>query len=158
MLKDACVIGLIALIGSACSTSRSASVKAEVRSLTAEVRDSSRVEQVMVAVHDTIMETTTITVDRNETGDTVRVSTVTDRDRVRNHTGFKVHDSRVTVKRDTVYVERRDSVRVYGSGLMVQGSGVMVQGSSRASPFVRAVKWVVAVMVVICILGMMRRN
>ena len=145
MLKDACVIGLIALIGSACSTSRSASVKAEVRSLTAEVRDSSRVEQVMVAVHDTIVETTTITVDRNETGDTVRVSTVTDRDRVRNHTGFKVHDSRVTVKRDTVYVERRDSVRVYGSGLMVQGS-------SRASPFVRAVKWVVAVMVVICIL------
>ena len=120
-------------------------MKAEVRSLTAEVRDSSRVEQVMVAVHDTIMETTTITVDRNESGDTVKVSRVTDRDRVRNHIGFKVHDSRVTVKRDTVYVERRDSVRVYGSGLMVQGS-------SRASPFVRAVKWVVAVMVVICIL------
>ena len=127
-------------------------MKAEVRGLKAEVRDSSRVEQEMVAVHDTIMETTTITVDRNETGDTVRVSTVTDRDRVRDRTGFKVHDSRVTVKRDTVYVERRDSVRVYGSGLMVQGSGVMVQGSSRASPFVRAVKWVVAVMVVICIL------
>ena len=82
MLKDACVIGLIALIGSACSTSREASVKAEVRGLKAEVRDSSRVEQEMVAVHDTIMETTTITVDRNETGDTVRVSTVTDRDRV----------------------------------------------------------------------------
>ena len=120
-------------------------MKAEVRGLKAEVRDSSRVEQVMVAVHDTIMETTTITVDRNETGDTVRVSTVTDRDRVRDRTGFKVHDSRVTVKRDTVYVERRDSV-------MVQGSGVMVQGSSRASPVVRAVKWVVAVMVVICIL------
>ena len=145
MLKDACVIGLIALIGSACSTSREASVKAEVRGLKAEVRDSSRVEQVMVAVHDTIVETTTITVDRNETGDTVRVSTVTDRDRVRDRTGFKVHDSRVTVKRDTVYVDVRDSVRV-------QGSGVMVQGSSRASPFVRAVKWVVAVMVVICIL------
>ena len=145
VLKDACVIGLIALIGSACSTSREASVKAEVRGLKAEVRDSSRVEQVMVAVHDTIVETTTITVDRNETGDTVRVSTVTDRDRVRDRTGFKVHDSRVTVKRDTVYVDVRDSVRV-------QGSGVMVQGSSRASPFVRAVKWVVAVMVVICIL------
>ena len=91
-------------------------MKAEVRSLTAEVRDSSRVEQVMVAVHDTIMETTTITVDRNETGDTVRVSTVTNRDRVRNHTGFKVHDSRVTVKRDTVYVDVRDSVRVNSSG------------------------------------------
>ena len=126
-------------------------MKAEVRSLTAEVRDSSQVEQVMMAVHDTIMETTTITVDRNETGDTVRVSTVTDRDRVRNHTGFKVHDSRVTVKRDTVYVDVRDSVRVNSSGLMVQGSGVMVQGSSRASPFVRAVKWVVAVMVVIVV-------
>ena len=144
VLKDACVIGLIALIGSACSTSRSASVKAEVRSLTAEVRDSSRVEQVMVAVHDTIMETTTITVDRNETGDTVRVSTVTDRERVRSRADVRSKKEEVRVVRDTVYVAVRDSVRVNGSGLMVQGS-------SRASPFVRAVKWVVAVMVVIVV-------
>ena len=120
-------------------------MKAEVRGLKAEVRDSSRVEQVMVAVHDTIMETTTITVDRNETGDTVRVSTVTDRERVRSRADVRSKKEEVRVVRDTVYVERRDSVRVYGSGLMVQGS-------SRASPFVRAVKWVVAVMVVICIL------
>ncbi len=102
-------------------------------------------DSVVVELRDTLVETTTITIDRNEVGDTLKVVQVTDRDRVRDHTGFKVHDSRVTVKRDTVYVERRDSVRVYGSGLMVQGS-------SRASPFVRAVKWVVAVMVVICIL------
>ena len=119
-------------------------MKAEVRSLTAEVRDSSRVEQVMVAVHDTIMETTTITVDRNETGDTVRVSTVTDRERVRSRADVRSKKEEVRVVRDTVYVAVRDSVRVNGSGLMVQGS-------SRASPFVRAVKWVVAVMVVIVV-------
>ena len=121
-------------------------MKAEVRSLTAEVRDSSRVEQVMVAVHDTIMETTTITVDRNETGDTVRVSTVTDRERVRSRADVRSKKEEVRVVRDTVYVAVRDSVRVNGSGLMVQGS-------SRASPFVRAVKWVVAVMVVIVVVN-----
>ena len=76
-----------------------------------EMRDSVK-EVVMVAVHDTIMEVTTVTVDRNEIGDTVRVSTVTDRDRVRERTGFRVLDSRVMVKTDTVFIEKRDSIEI----------------------------------------------
>ena len=51
--------------------------------MTAETKDSVRVEQVMVAVHDTIMETTTIIVRESELGDTLRMTTVTDRVRVR---------------------------------------------------------------------------
>ena len=73
MLRGTLAIALVALTASACSVSRSASVKAEVRGLTAEVRDSLRVEQLMVAVHDTIVETTTITIRENEQGDTVRM-------------------------------------------------------------------------------------
>ena len=114
-------------------------MKAEVRSLTAEVRDSSRVEQVMVAVHDTIMETTTITVDRNETGDTVRVSTVTDRERVRSRADVRSKKEEVRVVRDTVYVAVRDSVQVDRG--QVRGDSYQSGGTALH----RALKWILAV-------------
>ena len=53
-------------------------------------RDSVRVEQVMEAVHDTIVETTIITIRENEQGDTLRVSTVTDRLRVKDRDAIAV--------------------------------------------------------------------
>ena len=113
MLRGMLAIALVALTASACSVSRSATaVKAEVRGLTAEVRDSLRVEQVMVAEHDTIVETTTIIVRENEQGDTLRMSVVRDRDRVRSMSDVRSKKEEVRVVRDTVYVERTDSVRV----------------------------------------------
>lgn len=112
MLRKMLVIALVALTASACSVSRSASVKAEVRSLTAEVRDSLRVEQVMVAVHDTLTITKTITIRENEQGDTVRMSVVTDRERVRSMYDVRRKKEEVRVVRDTVFIERRDSVVV----------------------------------------------
>ena len=75
----------------------------------------------MVAVHDTLREVTTITIQQNEAGDTVKQSIVTDRYRGRNAEGLKVHDERLTVQRDTVYVEKRDSVSVKDSRLTVHG-------------------------------------
>ena len=108
-----------------------------------ELRDS--VEMQSLVVLDTLKEITTITVDRNDKGDTLRLTQITDRTRASARDRFKDIEVKEVVRTDTVYVERRDSV-------MVDSSGLMVQGSSRASPFVRAVKWVVAVMVVICIL------
>ena len=60
MLRGMLAIALVALTASACSVSRSATA------VKSEVRDSLRVEQVMVAVHDTIVETTTIVVRENE--------------------------------------------------------------------------------------------
>ena len=103
--------------------------------MTAEQRDSVRVEQVMVAVHDTIMETVTIVVRENEQGDTLRLSKVTERDRVRDRTGFKVQDSRVTVKRDTVYVEKRDSV-------LVKTNTDLTNRTEKGSAIVASLKWV----------------
>ena len=103
--------------------------------MTAEVRDSVRVEQVMVAVHDTIMETTTIVVRENEQGDTLRLEKVTERDRVRDRTGFKVQDSRVTIKRDTVYVEHRDSV-------LVQTNTNLTNPTNKRSTIVSSLKWI----------------
>ena len=75
---------LIVLCVTACSTSRKAtevsSSKLQVSS--AERRDSSAVERVEVL--DTLKEVTTITIDRNDKGDTLKVVQITDRTRARN--------------------------------------------------------------------------
>lgn len=75
-------------------------MKAEVRGLTAEVRDSVRTEQVMVAASDSITETTTITIRENEQGDTIRMSKVTERERVRSMSDVRSKTEEVRVVRD----------------------------------------------------------
>ena len=121
MLRGTLAIALVALTVSACSVSRSATaVKSEELKVKSEVRDSSRVEQVMVAVHDTIVETTTITIRENEQGDTVRMSVVRDRDRVRSMSDVRSKKEEVRVVRDTVYVEKRDSLLVKSEELRVK--------------------------------------
>ena len=135
MLRGTLAIALVALTASACSVSRSATaVKSEELKVKSEVRDSSRVEQVMVVVHDTVVETTTITIRENEQGDTVQMSVVTDRDRSRSMYDVRSKKEEVRVVRDTVYVERRDSVLVKSEELRVK--------SDRPSAFVSALRWV----------------
>lgn len=76
-----------------------------------EVRDTVR-EELMVFVRDTLRETTVITVDRNETGDTLFMSVVTDRNRIQDRAAVRDKEEKVIVRTDTVYVEKRDSVFV----------------------------------------------
>ena len=135
MLRGTLAIALVALTVSACSVSRSATaVKCEELKVKSEVRDSLRVEQVMVAVHDTIVETTTITIRENEQGDTVRMNVVRDRDRVRDRSQLRDKSEKLIVRVDTVYVAVKDSVRF--------DRGQMTGDSSRPSAFVSALRWV----------------
>lgn len=87
-------------------------------------------EDVVVAVHDTIMEVTTIHIRTNDAGDTVRMTTVTDRDRVTDRSRNDRAMYRSMVKTDTVYVEKRDSV------LIKNGE------KARASPLLMNLKWI----------------
>lgn len=111
-----------------------------------EVRDSSRVEQVMVAVCDSITETTTIIIRENEQGDTIRMSVVTDRDRSRSKYDVRSKKEEVRVVRDTVCIERKDSVQVQDSRFMVSGP------EKRGSALVQALKWVFWIIVSITVL------
>jgi hypothetical protein len=88
----------------------------------------------MVVVRDTVMETTTIVIDRNADGDTVFTSVVTERDRIRNRDRVRDNHEKTVIMTDTVFVERRDSARTS-------------RGSSRASPFLMRLKWVGLVIV-----------
>ena len=81
-------------------------------------------------------------------GDTVKVERVTHRERVsstddvRNRTEERV---RTLTVRDTVYVERRDSVEVQSSKFQVPGSKFQVQSGSlnpRPSSLILTLRWI----------------
>ena len=105
-----------------------------------EARDSVRLE-----LRDTLKEVTTVTVQLNETGDTVKMSTVTDRTRASDRSQLRDKSEKLIVRVDTVYIERRDSVRVE---TLRQAQGDI----GRASAFVSALKWVFGILVCVIIL------
>ena len=111
----------------------------------------------LASVHDTLREVTTIIIQQNEAGDTVKQSVVTDRYRGRNAEAAKVdfplravelnlHDERLTVQRDTVYIEKRDSslrVSSLGAyGLREDGTPTV---SSKLSAVSKVLKWILAI-------------
>lgn len=63
-------------------------------------------------VKDSVKEVTTVTVQLNDVGDTVFRSVVKNRDCVRSMADVRSMKEEVRVVRDTVYVERRDSIQV----------------------------------------------
>ena len=100
-------------------------------------------DSVVVEVHDTLQVVTVVTVDRNEAGDTVRVSTVTDRERVRDRSAVRAQETRVEVRVDTVYVAVRDSVAVT--------TAASAPSASRTSAFLSVLKWVFWIIVSITV-------
>ena len=106
-------------------------------------RDTVR-EQVMVAVHDTLTITKTITIRENEQGDTVFRSEVTDRDRIRSKADVRSKKEVVRVERDTVYIERRDSVDVRNYGATESQSG--------ETALHRTLKWIFWILCAIVVL------
>ena len=94
----------------ACGSSRTAtSVSSRDRVATYETRDSSQVS--VYCLQDTLREVTVITVRENEQGDTIRMTMVTERDRLRDRSRHDMATYRTEVRTDTVYIERRDSVK-----------------------------------------------
>ena len=124
-----------------CSVSRVETRESRERVATYESRDTLR-EQVIVAVRDTIVETTTITVDRNEVGDTLFRSVVTDRTRAASRDHIAAYRTKTVIKMDTVYVERRDSVLVKNTNV-----------KSRDSPFQRVLRLILWIVVGLIALG-----
>jgi hypothetical protein len=87
----------------------------------------------MVTVHDTVVETKTIHIQTNEVGDTLRVVQVTERDRFRDRAQVKNKEVEVRVVRDTVFIEKRDSVSTTTN---------LANPTSRASPLTSVLKWI----------------
>ena len=99
----------------------------------------------VVAVHDTMMETKTITITKNVDGDTLRLTQITDRTRARAMSDVRSKKEDVRVRVDTVYVERRDSS-------YVKNTNGTNDTNSRASPFVSSLKWIFLIIVSLIVL------
>ena len=119
--------GLAVLLLTSCSTSRRATaehVKLNIESSeSVEKADSVRVEQ-----RDTLREITTITIQTNDRGDTLKVTQVTDRERIRSKSDVSSKKDVVRTERDTVYIAVRDSVS--SSKFKVSGDSLNPQPSA----------------------------
>lgn len=93
-----------------CSVSRRASSERSLR--TEAVTRDTVWEQVVVAVHDTLREVTTITIRQDPQGDTLKLVQVTDRTRASRREGYRDREEKIVMKTDTVYVEKTDTVTV----------------------------------------------
>ena len=94
-----------------------------------------------VAVSDSVMEVTTVTIRENEQGDTLRMTTVTDRTRIRDRERVKDMEVKVVEKHDTVFVQKTDSMFVQNTNL--------TNDTNRASPFVSSLKWIFWIIIAI---------
>ena len=92
-----------------------------------------------MTVFDTITITKTITIRESESGDTLRVSTVTERDHVRDRSQLKVKSEKLKVETDTVYIEREADKTVAAVG---PNTEIDEQGNIRHQPsYIRLLKW-----------------
>ena len=107
-------------------------------------RDSSDVER--VEVHDTITITRTITVQTNDKGDTLRVNTETDRERIRSKADVRRQKVKTEIVRDTVYIEKRDSVFVQTNTGGFDGLTTgLTNPTNKKNTFVSSLKWILAI-------------
>lgn len=107
----------------------------------AEERITEARDSVVTEFRDTLKEVTTVTVQLDAVGDTVKVSTVTDRTRASDRSQLRDKSEKIIVRVDTVYVERRDSVLVKSEELRVK--------SDRPSAFVSALMWIFWIIVAV---------
>ena len=127
-----------------CSVQRTA--VAESSALRVESSESvQKVDSVVVEVRDTLREVTTIMIDRNDKGDTLKVVQITDRERLSSKADVRRQKEDVRVVRDTVYIERKDSVSVQE----FKGSN---GSSEKKSGFLTYVKWIFALICAIVVL------
>ena len=112
----------------------------------AELRDSSAVERVEVL--DTLKEVTTITIDRNDKGDTLKVVQITDRTRARNRDNVVAQKVKVIERIDTVYIQK-DSVNVEDKKI---GLSASTDGGPKRSGFLTYVKWITALVCAVVVL------
>lgn len=125
-----------------CAVGRTATAES-VKATTNYTNFTDRKDSVFVAEKDTVREVTTITVDRNEAGDTVKVVQVTDRERVRNSDRVAAAKTKVEVRTDTVFVEHRDSVFVETLRQAQDDNG------GRKPAWVQGLKWVFWIIVAV---------
>ena len=106
-----------------------------------------------VVIRDTMEEITTIVIRESETGDTLGMTTVTDRTRASARDLYRDVKEKVIVRTDTVYVERqadRQTV-VAGSDVEIDKEGNVTRHVNRIAETLKWVFFVIAAMAVLLV-------
>ena len=107
-----------------------------------------KVDSVVVEHSDTLREVTTITVQLNDTGDTLKISTVTDRERIRSMSDVRSKKEDVCVRTDTVYIEKEaeKTVAVVGPNVEIDKDGNVTKKVNRVA---QTLKWLFLTLVAV---------
>ena len=107
-----------------------------------------KVDSVVVEHSDTLREVTTITVQLNDTGDTLKISTVTDRERIRSMSDVRSKKEDVYVRTDTVYIEKEadKTVAVAGPNVEIDKDGNVTKRVNRVA---QTLKWLFLTLVAV---------
>ena len=134
-----------------CSVSRQATSSSEQLKIES-LETVERVDSVIVEQRDTLREVTTITIDRNDKGDTLKVVQITDLTRARSRDNVVAQRVKTEVRVDTVYVEKRDSVYIQNTN----GFGGLTTGlanpTNKKPGFLTYVKWIFALVCAVVVL------
>ena len=144
-LLTSVLIATAVLCLTACASTKQISRETETRANTNYTNVTNERDSVVIAERDTLKEVTTVTVQLNETGDTVKVSTVTDRTRASSRDRVRDVAIKVLERTDTVYVEKRDSV-------YVQTNTGLTNDTKKKSGFLTYVKWIFALVCAVVVL------
>ena len=143
----------LALCATSCSVSRQATSSHSEQVKTERVETVEKTDSVIVEQRDTLREVTTITIDRNDRGDTLKLVQITDLTRARSRDNVVAQKVKTEIVRDTVYVEKRDSslrVSSLGAyGLREDPSARSGQAtvSSKLSAVSKVLKWIFWILV-----------
>ena len=148
--KNWLAILLAATLASACSTQRNR--MHEVRRQSSEMCIDTVNEQMVVVILDTLKETTTVTLRESETGDTLRITTVTNR--IRASTRDRYHDAqeKLIVRTDTVYIEKQTQNTV-----AVAGSSTEITPDGTIRPRGVILKWIFFILLAVIVLLIIRK-
>ena len=130
---------------------------------TERVETVEKTDSVIVEQRDTLREilgrakrqsrATTITIDRNDRGDTLRLVQITDLTRARSRDNVVAQRVKTEIVRDTVYIEKRDSslrVSSLGAyGLQEDGTPTV---SGKLSAVSKILKWITALVCAVVVL------
>lgn len=135
----------LALCATSCSVSRQATSSHSEQVKTERVETVEKTDSVIVEQRDTLREVTTITIDRNDRGDTLKLVQITDLTRARSRDNVVAQKVKTEIVRDTVYVEKTDSVFVQNTN----GFGGLTTGltnrTNKKNTFVSSLKWILAI-------------
>lgn len=136
-------VALLSLTTS-CSTSRKATEVSSSVLTTDYTNLTDKHDSVTVIIRDTLREVTTITIRENEQGDTLRVSTVTDRERLTTRDLVRATEVKIVERIDTVYI-LKDSINVEDKKIGLSAS--TDEKESWSTKTARLLKWTCAVIV-----------